>query len=85
MSGFLEPVSNSVFVFGCTLFRHETNWSELLQYRQKYRAVYASPEWPGVGQNLSWIHVLDDHEIQNDWDGYVLARPCALWLFSRTI
>ncbi|KAK2602445.1 hypothetical protein N8I77_008975 [Diaporthe amygdali] len=38
-------------------------------YRQKYRAVYASPEWPSVGQNLSWIHVLDDHEIQNDWDG----------------
>ncbi|KAI3396345.1 hypothetical protein diail_12235 [Diaporthe ilicicola] len=38
-------------------------------YRQKYRAVYASPEWPSVGQNLSWIHVLDDHEILNDWDG----------------
>ncbi|KAJ4389425.1 hypothetical protein N0V93_006893 [Gnomoniopsis smithogilvyi] len=37
-------------------------------YRQKYRAVYASPEWPQVGQNLSWIHVLDDHEIKNDWD-----------------
>lgn len=38
------------------------------EYRQKYRAVYASPEWPQVGQNLSWIHVLDDHEIKNDWD-----------------
>ncbi|KAI1173686.1 PhoD-like phosphatase [Nemania sp. FL0916] len=37
-------------------------------YRQKYRQVYASPDWPSVGQNLSWIHVLDDHEIQNDWD-----------------
>ncbi|CAN8095300.1 unnamed protein product [Discula destructiva] len=37
-------------------------------YRQKYRAVYASPEWAPVGQNLSWIHVLDDHEIKNDWD-----------------
>ena len=37
-------------------------------YRQKYRQVYASPDWPAVGQNLSWIHVLDDHEIQNDWD-----------------
>lgn len=37
-------------------------------YRQKYRAVYASPEWPTVGQNLSWIHVIDDHEIRNDWD-----------------
>lgn len=37
-------------------------------YRQKYRQVYASPDWPAVGQNLSWIHVLDDHEILNDWD-----------------
>ncbi|KAL2268582.1 hypothetical protein VTJ83DRAFT_3428 [Remersonia thermophila] len=36
-------------------------------YRQKYRQVYASPDWPAVGQNLSWIHVLDDHEIANDW------------------
>lgn len=36
-------------------------------YRQKYRHVYASPDWPSVGQNLSWIHVLDDHEIANDW------------------
>lgn len=41
---------------------------EAADYRQKYRAVYASPEWPAVGQNLSWIHVLDDHEIKNDWD-----------------
>lgn len=37
-------------------------------YRQKYRHVYASPDWPAIGQNLSWIHVLDDHEILNDWD-----------------
>ncbi|KAF0330442.1 alkaline phosphatase family protein [Colletotrichum asianum] len=37
-------------------------------YRQKYRHVYASPDWAPVGQNLSWIHVLDDHEIGNDWD-----------------
>ncbi|KAI1390911.1 alkaline phosphatase family protein [Hypoxylon trugodes] len=37
-------------------------------YRLKYRQVYASPDWPAVGQNLSWIHVLDDHEISNDWD-----------------
>lgn len=36
-------------------------------YRQKYRNVYASPEWAPVGQNLSWIHVLDDHEIRDDW------------------
>ncbi|PNP39395.1 hypothetical protein TGAM01_v207063 [Trichoderma gamsii] len=38
------------------------------EYRMQYRQVYASPEWPTVGQNLSWIHVLDDHEIANDWD-----------------
>lgn len=38
-------------------------------YRRHYRQVYASPEWPSVSQNLSWIHVLDDHEIANDWSG----------------
>lgn len=44
-------------------------WGEEVEdYRQKYRQVYASPNWPSVGQNLSWIHVLDDHEIKNDWD-----------------
>ena len=37
-------------------------------YRREYRQVYSSPDWPSVGQNLSWIHVLDDHEIANDWD-----------------
>jgi alkaline phosphatase D len=42
--------------------------SKIPDYRQKYRQVYASPDWPAVGQNLSWIHVLDDHEIANDWD-----------------
>jgi alkaline phosphatase D len=36
-------------------------------YREKYRQIYASPDWPAVGQNLSWIHVIDDHEIANDW------------------
>ena len=36
-------------------------------YRQKYRHVYASPDWLPVGQNLSWVHVIDDHEIANDW------------------
>lgn len=43
--------------------------SSVSDYRQKYRQVYASPDWPAVGQNLSWIHVIDDHEIKNDWDG----------------
>lgn len=37
------------------------------EYRLQYRQVYASPDWAPVGQNLSWIHVLDDHEISNDW------------------
>lgn len=40
---------------------------EIEDYRAKYRQVYASPDWAAVGQNLSWIHVLDDHEISNDW------------------
>ncbi|KAG0646668.1 hypothetical protein D0Z07_7393 [Hyphodiscus hymeniophilus] len=42
--------------------------STVEDYRREYRQVYASPDWPAVGQNLSWIHVLDDHEIANDWD-----------------
>jgi len=42
--------------------------SDKEDYRREYRQVYASPDWPSVGQNLSWIHVLDDHEIANDWD-----------------
>lgn len=37
------------------------------EYRMQYREVYSSPDWAPVGQNLSWIHVLDDHEIANDW------------------
>lgn len=37
------------------------------EYRMQYRQVYASPDWAAVAQNLSWIHVLDDHEISNDW------------------
>jgi alkaline phosphatase D len=45
--------------------------STIEDYRREYRQVYASPDWPAVGQNLSWIHVLDDHEIANDWDSNV--------------
>ncbi|KAF2497206.1 hypothetical protein BU16DRAFT_526231 [Lophium mytilinum] len=37
-------------------------------FRAEYRRVYASPDWPAVSENLPWIHVIDDHEIQNDWD-----------------
>ncbi|OCK83111.1 Metallo-dependent phosphatase [Lepidopterella palustris CBS 459.81] len=37
-------------------------------YRSEYRQVYASPDWPSVSEDLPWIHVIDDHEIANDWD-----------------
>ncbi|KAI9876563.1 MAG: hypothetical protein M1830_006214 [Pleopsidium flavum] len=37
-------------------------------YRREYRQVYASPDWPPASAELPWIHVLDDHEIANDWD-----------------
>jgi alkaline phosphatase D len=33
-----------------------------------YRQVYGSPDWPGAGDDLPWLHVVDDHEIANDWD-----------------
>ncbi|KAF2790801.1 Metallo-dependent phosphatase [Melanomma pulvis-pyrius CBS 109.77] len=38
-------------------------------YRREYRQVYSSPSWPAVSNNLPWIHVIDDHEIRNDWSG----------------
>lgn len=38
-------------------------------YRQEYRRVYASPDWEDATKNLPWIHVYDDHEVANDWDG----------------
>ena len=38
-------------------------------YRRDYRQVYSSPSWPAVSDNLPWIHVIDDHEIENDWSG----------------
>lgn len=37
-------------------------------YRREYRSVYNSPDWSGVSQYLPWIHVIDDHDIANDWD-----------------
>lgn len=42
-------------------------------YRREYRQVYASPDWPSVSHDLPWIHVMDDHEIANDWDGNTTA------------
>lgn len=41
---------------------------DLETYRREYRQVYSSPSWPAVSDNLPWIHVIDDHEIQNDWN-----------------
>lgn len=38
-------------------------------YRQEYRRMYASPDWNDATKNLPWIHVYDDHEVANDWDG----------------
>lgn len=38
-------------------------------YRREYRQVYSSPSWPDVSRDLPWIHVIDDHEIKNDWSG----------------
>jgi alkaline phosphatase D len=37
-------------------------------YRANYRRVYGSPSWPEATKELPWIHVIDDHEIANDWD-----------------
>lgn len=37
-------------------------------YRREYRQVYSSPDWPAALKDLPWLHVIDDHEIANDWD-----------------
>lgn len=37
-------------------------------YRREYRQVYSSPDWPAASRSLPWLHVIDDHEIANDWD-----------------
>ncbi|KAI9822637.1 MAG: hypothetical protein M1827_000356 [Pycnora praestabilis] len=42
--------------------------TDVESYRREYRQVYSSPDWPLVSKQLPWIHVLDDHEIANDWD-----------------
>ena len=53
--------------------------SDLATYRREYRQVYASPSWPGVSQDLPWLHVIDDHEIANDWDqGLADPYPAAV-------
>ncbi|PSN75422.1 Metallo-dependent phosphatase [Corynespora cassiicola Philippines] len=44
---------------------------EAEHYRREYRQVYSSPSWPAVSNNLPWIHVIDDHEIANDWSANI--------------
>lgn len=48
--------------------------SDVESYRQQYRQVYASGDFPAVSTSLPWIHVIDDHDIANDWD-QGLAEP----------
>ncbi|MCJ1287570.1 hypothetical protein MMC26_006922 [Xylographa opegraphella] len=53
-------------------------------YRREYRQVYASPSWPAVSSSLPWIHVLDDHEIANDWDANTTSPyPSAIDPFTH--
>lgn len=42
--------------------------SDVESYRQQYRQVYASRDFAAVSRFLPWIHVIDDHDIANDWD-----------------
>ncbi|KAK4544219.1 hypothetical protein LTR36_004429 [Oleoguttula mirabilis] len=46
--------------------RHGTSVED---YRREYRQMYASPDWPAAAKELPWIHVYDDHEVENDWSG----------------
>jgi alkaline phosphatase D len=50
--------------------------SSMPHYRSEHRRVYASPSWsfPGLSR-LSWLHVLDDHEIANDWSSGNSTAP----------
>ena len=53
-------------------------------YRAEYRRVYASPSWSPVSKSLPWIHVIDDHEIANDWDkGLSAPYPAAIDPFTH--
>ncbi|KAI9885156.1 MAG: hypothetical protein M1823_003043 [Watsoniomyces obsoletus] len=42
--------------------------TDLETYRREYRMTYNSPDWKPMSRYLPWIHVLDDHDIANDWD-----------------
>ena len=57
--------------------------ADIETYRREYRQVYSSPDWPAVSSSLRWIHVLDDHEIANDWDRNTTAPwPAAIDPFN---
>ena len=52
-------------------------------YRAEYRRTYASPSWTPETRSLPWIHVIDDHEIANDWDsGWNAPYPAAIDPFN---
>lgn len=44
-------------------------------YVSAYRQVYASPSWTDSLRSIPWLHMYDDHEIENDWD----ARESGLY------
>ncbi|KAK2867964.1 hypothetical protein FQN49_003298 [Arthroderma sp. PD_2] len=52
--------------------------SAIKHYRDEYHRVYSSPSWH-VGDHppidLPWIHMLDDHEIANDWHDGNITEP----------
>lgn len=53
------------FIYIDVPYRHG---STIEDYRREYRQIYASPDWPATAKELPWIHVYDDHEVDNDWD-----------------
>ncbi|KAI9793431.1 MAG: hypothetical protein M1816_000324 [Peltula sp. TS41687] len=42
--------------------------TDIEDYRRDYRMNYNSPDWRPASRYLPWIHVYDDHDIENDWD-----------------
>ncbi|KAG8529664.1 uncharacterized protein KY384_005145 [Bacidia gigantensis] len=64
------------FIYIDVPHRHDSDPST---YRAEYRRVYSSPFYQAVSYSLPWIHVIDDHEIANDWDqGLSAPYPAAI-------
>lgn len=64
------------FIYIDVPYRHGT---DVETYRHEYRQVYSSPDWQSAANFLPWIHVIDDHEIANDWDqGFAPPYPSAI-------